>query len=414
MEMVEKKIVVSNEKAQFQGVGQWTTYCAVLLDEDGNGVFEDFIVQLYLETRVVACVYLHRDIYDPNTGDLCISFQVPDDFTPGTYPLYLYWHSQVDPNTLITYPEGRSTGINYKIVEKRNVSVSNEKILHPQAPGQWTSYRAILLDEYGKTLPEKFYVQLYVHSDEAVHIPVSEFIGFTNGYTSRFYTSYKPIDRASTVTVYIDESEVSEDKYTVNYEDGVIEFLEPPPKGEKCPGSSVTIDYTAFTSGDLPLGGAYMSSDVYDSDGNLEFAFKVPEDFTEGTYSVWLSWGSQVIDEKKYLEGNGLKLPLIVTTDVRQVIVENEWIELPQVHPGDKTSYHAVMHDEKGEALPPEIATELLLDNTVVAKAFLSPDVYNPITKEVKLAFKVPEDVTPGTYTVKLKWHEYVTGGELP
>lgn len=411
--MVEKQVIVSNETAQPQGVGQWATYCAVLLDEDGNTIFEDFIVQLYLGTRVVACVYLHRDIYDPDTGDLHISFQVPDDYTSGTYPMYLYWHRQIDPNTLIIYPEGRSTGISYNVVPSRNVVVSNEKILHPQAPGQWTSYKAVLLDEFRNVLPEKFYVQLFVHSDSLTHIPISEFLGFTNGYVTKFYTTYKPIDRASDVTVKIDNVEVSPTEYTINYTDGIIEFSSPPPKGECCPGSSITADYTAITSGDFPLGGVYMSSTVYDSDGNLEFAFKVPEDFTDGTYSVWLGWGNQVVNEEKYLSGQGSKLPLVVTTDVRNVIVDNEWIELPQVYPGDETSYHATIRDNKGEALPPEIATELLLNNTVVTRAFLAPDVYNPITKEVKLSFKVPEDITPGTYTVKLKWHEYVTGGEL-
>jgi hypothetical protein len=410
--LVEKKVYVTNEMAQIQGVGQRASYCAVLLDEDGNTVFSDFIVQLYLGTRVVACVYLRPDIYKP-TGELCIAFQVPDDFTPGTYRMHLYWRTQMDPKTLITYLGGESTGISYTVVEERKVQVSDAVILHPQAPGQWTSFKCTIKDETGALLPEKFYLQIFSSSDTPVHIPVSEFLGFTNGVTKRFKTSYKPIDWNSPVKVYIEGKEVPDTNYWVNYTDGFIEFYTPPPKGgaEYCPGMSITIDYVAVVTGEFPLGGAYMGADVY-KDGVLQFAFKVPEDFKDGSYPVWLRWADQVIGNLKYAEGESYRKWLLVTTDVRNVVVRDEWIEYPEVKPGQETSYHATITDEYGEPLPAEVATELLLGDRVVARAFLLPDVYNPITKEAKIAFKVPEDLTPGVYTVKLKWYELVTGGE--
>lgn len=487
--MVEKKVIVTSEDAQAQGVEQWATYCAVLLDEDGNSVFEDFIVQLYLDTRVVACVYLRGDIYNPETGELRMVFQVPKEFTAGKYHMHLYWHAQMDPATLITYLEGDSPGITYTIVPSRHVNISDCVILHPQAPGQKTSFKATLLDEFGVALPEKFYLQIFSSSDVPVHIPISEFIGFTNGLHRQFYTTYRIDEGFVEVKVYFDEEEVLETDYvvhsrasfedeylgigdgettefyteyapivpdsltvyvdkvkvtnysvdysmgkvtfitapkkdvviTVNYttEFGAIEFLTVPPTEGCCPGRSITVDYVAFTAGDFPLGGVYMSrkpEGVYDpATGELEFAFKVPEDFLGKIYPVWIGWGTQVWEDVCYLAGHSSTLPLVVTTDVRKVVVEtdSEWLEFPQVYPGDETSYHAIIYDEKGESLPPELPTELLLNDTVVARAFLAPDVYNPVTKEVKLSFKVPEDITPGTYTVKLKWYEHVTGGEL-
>lgn len=418
--MVEKRVYVSNETAsQWQGVGEWATYCAVLLDEDGKGVFEDFIVQLYLETRVVACVYLRRNIYDPETGDLCIAFQVPKEFTPGTYRMYLYWHTQMNPTTLITYLEGESPGIDYKIVPSCSVMVSKQTILHAQAPGQWTSFKCKILDEFGNPLPESFYLQLFCHSDLPAHVKISEFIGFTNGFNRKFYTSYKPIDAKFGVKVYIDGSEVSPANYTVDYANGVIEFLSAPPKGTSCPGSSITADYVAFTSGDFPLGGVSLvdsrkTGGVYNvMTGELQFAFRVPEDFSGGMYPVWLRWGGQVIGETKFVEGEGSKKFLIVTTDVRKVVITDEWVELLHLYPGQETSYHALVYDERGEALPETVPAELLLNGVVVARAFLAPDVYNPVTKEVKLAFKVPDNTPGGEHTVKLKCYEYVTGGEL-
>jgi hypothetical protein len=418
---MEKQVIVSNETAQLQGAGQEATYCAVLLDEDGEAVFEEFIVQLYLGTRVVACVYLYRNVYDPNTGDLRVSFQVPDDYAPGTYQMYLHWHSQMDPNTLITYPAGQSPGITYEVAETRKVNVSDEKILHPQAPGQMTSYKAVLLDERGNLLPEKFYVQLFVYSNDLTHIPISEFIGFTDGYTTKFYTSHKPIDPSADVKVYIDDLIVPSTEYTVDYENGLIEFSNPPLKGECCPGAEVTAEYTAITSGIFPLEGVFLSSDVYSNDGVLEFAFKVPEDFKAGTYRVWLGWGSQVIGTLKLEEGTGEDLPLVVTEEERNIIVINEWIELPHLSPGEETSYHATAYDDKYDPLPPTLPAELVLKpidvspeppEQVLAKTFLAPDVYNPITKEVKIAFTVPY-VPEGTYKVYLRWLEHVTGGEL-
>jgi hypothetical protein len=411
--LVEKKVYVTDEKAQIQGVGQWASYCAVLLDEEGKTVFSDFIVQLYLGTRVVACVYLRPDVYKP-TGELCIAFKVPTDFTPGTYRMYLFWRTQMDPDTLITYLGGESAGISYTVVEERRVQVSDAVILHPQAPGEWTSFKCTIKDDTGAVLPEKFYLQIFSSSDTPVHVPISEFLGFTNGVTKRFKTSYKPIDRNSPVKVYIEGEEVSEADYWVGYDDGFIEFYTPPPKGgaEYCPGMSITIDYVAFVTGEFPLGGVYMAKDVY-KDGVLQFAFKVPEDFKAGSYPVWLKWASQVIGGLKYAEGESPRKWLVVTTDVRNVIVRDEWIEFPEIAPGEETSYHATVTDEYGQPLPPEVPTELLLDNRVVARAFLYPDVYNPITREVKLAFKVPEDLKPGVYTVRLRWYEYVTGGEL-
>jgi len=411
--LVERKVFVSGETAQTQGVGQWATYCAVLLDENGNTVFSDFIVQLYIGTRAVATVYLRPDIYK-STGELSIAFQVPKEFTLGTYSMYLFWRTQMDPNTLITYLGGQSSGINYMVVEERKVQVSEAKILHPQAPGQWTSFKCTIKDEFGGLLPEKFYLQLFSRSDIPVHISISEFLGFTNGVDKRFYVSYKPIDQASPVNIYIKGQRVSDTDYWVNYTEGYVEFYTVPPKGgfQYCPGMAVTIDYVAVPTGEFPLGGIYMSVEVY-KDGVLEFAFKVPEDFKAGSYPVWFRWGSQVIGDLKYLGAESVEKTLLVTTDVRSVVVRDEWLEFLQRYPGQETSYHATLTDEFGEPLPPEVATELLLDTTVVARAFLSVDVYNPITKEAKISFKVPPETVPGSYTVKLKWYEYVTGGEL-
>jgi hypothetical protein len=420
VELAEKKVFVSSETAQPQGTGQWATYCAVLLDEDGNAVFSDFIVQLYLGTRVVATVYLRPDVYKP-TGELCIGFQVPKEFTRGTYSMHLFWREQMDPNTLTTYLEGQSSGISYIVVEDRNVLVSNAEILHPQAPGQWTSFKCTVQDDFGQLLHNGFYLQILSSSPEPVHIPIiSEFLGFTNSINKRFYVSYKPINGDSPLKVYIEGKEVSNIDYWVNYDEGFIEFYNAPAKGgpEYCPGMAVTVDYVAVVTGNIPLGGVVTSPDVY-KDFVLQFAFKVPEDFKAGTYPIWLKWGIQVVGNLKYSGGESNMATLLVTTDVRNVIVKYEWLELPMLYPGQKTSYHAIITDELGEPLPPEVATELLLkrnepyptEEIVVAKAFLSSDVYNPISKEAKISFTLPKDTVEGVYTVKLKWYEHVTAG---
>lgn len=407
--MPEKKVIVSNECATVQGAGQWASYCAVLLDEDGNRVFEDFIVQLYLDGRVVTCVYLKPDIYNPY-GEVRIAFQVPKEYSPGKYRMYLHWPKQMDPKTLTVYLEGDSPGLTYTVAPSVKVSISNCSILHPQAPGQWTSFRGVLLDEFGNVLPEPFYLQIFSSSDVPVHVPISEFLGYTDSVKRVFRTSYR-VDVAYPVTVKIDGVEVPKEAYVV-HEDS-IEFYKAPSSGG-CPGMKVTADYTAYTAGSFPLGGVHLSSEVYDREGKLQFSFQVPLEFQGKTYPAWVAWGTQVVSNICYLSGSSDVLPLVVTTDVRDVVVTNEWVEFSHVYPGDWTSYHATVYDEKGEALPEEVPTELLLGERVVARAFLTPDVYNPVTKEVKLAFQVPTDVSPGTYPVRLKWYEHVTGGELP
>jgi len=86
-----------------------------------------------------------------------------------------------------------------------------------------------------------------------------------------------------------------------------------------------------------------------------------------------------------------------------KVVVSDEYVESYQ---GSEqwTSYHAIVYDAEGDSVPREFAFRLLLGDRIVARGVFAEDIYDPSSKEAKIAFQVPYNLPEGTYPVRLEW----------
>ena len=92
----EKTVIVSNENVSPDGgfVGDTITYTAIVKDEDGNTLPEEFIVDLLLDSIVlVDNQQFVSAVYDSSTGELTLTFTVPET-SPGTKTVKLKWEEQ--------------------------------------------------------------------------------------------------------------------------------------------------------------------------------------------------------------------------------------------------------------------------------------------------------------------------------
>jgi hypothetical protein len=362
-------VTVTNEEVEgAAAAGDWTSYKAKI-KYDGNPMPRDFIVRLLLDKYVVSAVRMAPDVYNPDTFDVAIAFQVPD-IGPGVHPLKLQWYGQAFPKDSFSFaiPPGESTGISFTLAKPMGVSVTGEGVEHPQAPGYWTSYYATITDAEGQPLPGRFYVRLMMHTPTPVNVPFeNQYLGTGDGVKTEFYTKYKPIV-SDTVTVYMDKVPVPKAGYTVDYAAGKITFYTPPPKR-----STLTVDYVAYVT-DFPIAGVNLRRDTY-FQNKLKFAFMVPQGLSAGNYSVWLEWDDQVIVDKKYLAGKSSGTTLTVLSDVRTVAASNETAETTVAMPGIKTSYKATIADNLGNALPTKVPFRLYFEpsSTPPIEEYLKP-----------------------------------------
>jgi len=385
------EVVVSDEMVEGAAAsGDWTSYKAKMKyvsDAGDTPLPEDFRVRLLLipdlETfdltdpttyYVVATGKMVSDVYNPETYDLALAFQVPTlEYKP--YPLKLQWYGQALPKNSYSFalPPGISTGTTFTLAKPVNVLVTGETVEHAQAPGHWTSYLAMMTDEDGQSLPERFYVQLMMYTPTPIQVPFeNEYLGTGDGVEKEFTTEYSPIV-SDTLTVYINSVEVSETDYTVDYALGKITFNTPPQKG-----ANITCDYTAECT-TFSITGVNLKRDVY-FNNKVKFAFKVPEGLSADTYSVWLQWKDQVIGDKKYLAGTGTGTTINVLSDVRSINVTNETTkfdgtETTRAMPGIKLSYFATISDNLGNPLPENAGVKLVFKPslTCTIEEYLKP-----------------------------------------
>jgi hypothetical protein len=382
------EVVVSDETVLGAAApGDWTSYIAKM-KYVGNGdeaLPVNFRVRLLLipdlevfsldnpaTYYVVATGEMQPDVYSPETFDLALAFQVPPlDYKP--YPLKLQWFGQALPKDSYSFalPPGLSAGATFILAKPVSVTVTGEAVEHPQAPGHWTSFSALITDEEGQSLPEKFYVQLMLYTPTAIPVAFkNEFLGKGDGVETEFTTEYAPIV-PDTLTVYVNDVPVAD--YTVDFQVGRIVFNVPPEKN-----AVVTCDYTAECQ-TFPVGGVNLKRDVY-FNNKAKFAFKVPDGLSAGSYSVWLQWKDQVIGDKKYLAGTGAGATLDVLSDVRSITVVNEKTmfdenETSKAAPGVKLSYSATITDGLGNALPEKAGVKLVFKPSLICavEEYLKP-----------------------------------------
>jgi len=92
----EKTVVVSNESVSPNGgyVGDTITYTAIVKDEDGNPLPEEFIADLLLNGVIlIDNQQFVSAVYDSSTGQLTLTFTVPD-VSSGTKTVKLKWDEQ--------------------------------------------------------------------------------------------------------------------------------------------------------------------------------------------------------------------------------------------------------------------------------------------------------------------------------
>ena len=338
--------------------GDWVSYWAKISYKDGTPLPEDFTVQLVMGDYVVATVTLKPDVYNPDTLDLRIAFQVPT-VDVGTNLVKLKWYGQSFSKDGFSFsiPPGESTGKTVITPTSIGVSVTNEKVEHPQAALFNVSYFATITDESGQPLPSRFYADLMIHSPTPQTVSFEDqFLGYGDGVSRTFYTKYKPIVEDS-LKVYLDGSQMPSTEYTVDFSTGEITFNMPPPRG-----SVLTVDYQAILN-DFPIAGVAFRKDVY-YENKLSFSFKVPN-LPAGTYNVWLEWADQIIGDKKYLAGESTGTTLEIIPDTIHINVTDERVEFegePIVGgaPGLVASYLATVKDENGNAIPPEVPFKLV------------------------------------------------------
>jgi hypothetical protein len=93
----------------------------------------------------------------------------------------------------------------------------------------------------------------------------------------------------------------------------------------------------------------------------------------------------------------------VQVAEVRTLVVTNESVEKTVLMPGQSLSYYATIFDNTGAPIPSAFQARLMLDTTLLVAFSFAPDVYNPTTGRLALAFTVPS-VAPGTYTIRLEW----------
>jgi len=326
------RIDVDEEEVELkaQGSGQWTSYYARILDENGVALPRDFVVTLTMlgelgEQWDVASVALNEDVYDRATGKVKIAFQVPNA-QPQNCLLKLRWEDQAlwADDTVVYYLRGSSYGADFKIAEEREVVVTDESTdISAQGKGQWVSYYATVLDSKGEKLPDDFVASLTLDNIEVV----------------------------------------------------------------------------SFS----------LVPDLY-KDGKLALAFKVPEDISETEYKLGLRWRAQPsrVTEVKYLEGSspGVSFKVAIESSVK---AENEWVEKTTLRHGETTSYHVTIYDaETLSGLPENFVITLMLDETKLFDISLAPNVYDPATREARIAFTIPYGISAGTHRIWIKWKTQV------
>lgn len=90
-------VVVTNESVTPNSafVGDTVTYSAIVKDENGNPLPEEFVADLLLDDIVVIDnQQFNNEVYDSSTGELTLEFTVPDT-SPGTKVVKLKWEEQI-------------------------------------------------------------------------------------------------------------------------------------------------------------------------------------------------------------------------------------------------------------------------------------------------------------------------------
>ena len=113
-----------------------------------------------------------------------------------------------------------------------------------------------------------------------------------------------------------------------------------------------------------------------------------------------------------YRAGSSSGVSLSVVTEIpiewHDVIVSNESLEKATMLVGTSQSYKATVTDDAGNAIESWFSVRLVAvdgggNKTTLAEVSFAPDIYDPNTKEVQIAFNAPP---VGDYTVKLEWDE--------
>jgi len=319
------------------------------------------------------------------------------------------------------------------------IIVSNEYVESYQASNQWTSYHALILDEYGRVLPNDFLISLIlcrnnclltlltvylkpdVYDEEtgllsvAFQLPPSDIIPPGDCIIKlRWYdqihdsTPYEagesrgvPYCIADIRTIKVEnesvESQAEAPGYWLSYYATLTDGY----------GNPLPEDvYVKLYLGDVEVAAVTLASDVYDVEKKqVAIAFQVPN-LGEGLYHLRLVWDEQVSQQyppHKYLADSSLGLPFQVVREAL-VVVTNEWVEKSWLSVGEWTSYHATVYDAEGDAVPRSFPFRLFLGNRIVARGVFAEDIYDPLSKEAKIAFQVPYDMPEGTYVIRLEW----------
>jgi len=113
-----------------------------------------------------------------------------------------------------------------------------------------------------------------------------------------------------------------------------------------------------------------------------------------------------------YRGGSSSGVSLTVETVVwHDVVVSNERLEKSTMLEGESQSYIATVTDENGNAIQSWFRVRLAAYDSsgnrwgTLAEVSFAPDIYDPDTKEVRIAFNAPP---AGNYTVKLEWDEQI------
>lgn len=112
-----------------------------------------------------------------------------------------------------------------------------------------------------------------------------------------------------------------------------------------------------------------------------------------------------------YRGGSSTGVPLTVgSVEWHDVIVTNERLERSTMMEGESQSYRATVTDDVGNAIQSWFSVRLVAvdsngNKIKLAEVSFAPDIYNPDTKEVAIAFQAPP---AGQYTVKLEWDDQI------
>lgn len=375
-------------------------------------------------------------IYDPDTELAKIAFEVPN-LPIGTHTLRVEWVDTVIGDTL--YLKGGSTGINFEIIPPTGIVVADENV-NNQAIGQWTSYTATMNDENGNPMPRGFYVKLFMDEVQVAGVNLTEDVYNTEKkeVAIAFKVPAGTVSGWKTVQLRWDAQVADGKAFPAGKSAGTqfgvtadVKHIEVTEVALEKPYLTPTLKLTYFVKMDvtetksnvpqtlpltLQLGnyepvGAYP--DTYDEQGRVCISFTVPENITPGTYPLKLEWRSYVLvtaDNPLGTKYEGDSYTVDVTVIVaKNVIVTGETVEHAQA-PGQWVSYIATMEDETGNSLPSGFYVNLNMEGLENVGVNLIEDVYNPTTKQVKIAFQVP-DLPEGDYPINVSWETQVVNG---